>query len=96
MTTNFEQVDEFCVIVEDYDKDNIARHEWIISADLSEYHSCEAGWDYLTHDEDKDGNFTGTVQNMCQKCGQTFESKYSESTCNPEIINRKDFESGDW
>lgn len=95
----FEQVDEFCVIVEDYDKENIARYEWICSADLDEYHTCHGGvwgWDYLSHSIDNEGYFTGTVLNQCQKCGEKFESKYSESTCNPEIINRKSFESGNW
>jgi len=101
--TEFEQVDEFCVIVEDYDKENIARYEWICSADLSEYHDCHegkiesyGGWKYLSHSKDKDGYFTGTVQNQCEECGEKFESQYSESSCNPEIIKKKDFESGNW
>lgn len=94
--TEFEQVDEFCVIVEDYDKENIARYEWICSADLSEYHDCHGGWKTLSHSKDKDGYFTGTVQNQCEVCGEKFESQYSESSCNPEIINKKDFESGNW
>ena len=93
---NFEQVDEFCIIIEDYDKENIARYEWICSKDLSDYHACKSGWDYLSHEKDKDGYFTGTVHNMCQKCHKTFKSQYSESNCNPEIINREDFESGNW
>ena len=108
MSTNFEQVDEFCVIVEDYDKDNIARYEWICSKDLSEYHGCityQEGilhdnemsvWKYLSHSKDKDGFFTGVVQNQCEECGEKFESEYSESSCNPEIIDREAFESGTW
>lgn len=96
MTTDFEQVDEFFVITEDHDKDHIARYEWICSSDLSEYHSCNSGWKYLSHGKDRHGDFDGVVYNQCEQCGEKFKSHYSECVDNPEIINRKDFESGNW
>ena len=93
---SFEQVDEFCIQVEDYDKENIARYEWICTTDMSEFHACEAGWKTLSWTKDKDGYFEGTVLNQCEECGEKFESTYTEACDNPEIINKKNFESGKW
>ena len=93
---SFEQVDEFCIQVEDYDKENIARYEWLSTGDMSEFHACEAGWKTLSWTKDKDGYFEGTVLNQCEECGEKFESTYAEACDNPEIINKKKFESGKW
>ena len=102
---SFEQVDEFCIQVEDLKRDDygfdekeqkVGRYEWICTTDMSEFHACEAGWKTLSWTKYDDGYFEGTVLNQCEECGEKFESTYTEACDNPEIINKKNFESGKW
>ena len=95
---SFEQVDEFCIQVEDLmsSGSTVGRYEWICTTDMSEFHACEAGWKTLSWTKYDDGSFEGTVLNQCEECGEKFESTYAEACDNPEIINKKKFESGKW